>query len=300
MSFADDCLDIIGACPNRLWTVQVGQRTEGEAMVQLIDPNTGATLDLSKYGIGPCFPVSSSSSLSSSSSATPDVCDKHGVEILLKEWNTGSIYYARMAEVKSCLDAERGVVYVSYDKKFVPKPGVWLAQASVWDHGKLIKIYPFYWEVQPNLMYNEFGPITVPEVRLAVRDVCPEGNFLIDSCDFKVEEIMWAIRRPVEQFNAAPPPVATFNTSTFPYRWNWMNATIGELMILVGTWLRRNDLDYSAGGVTVMDTKKWEFYMARGKELQAEYKDFVKNKKIEINIQGGYGSMGGYWCSPYR
>lgn len=297
MSFQTDCLDTIGLCPNRLWTVQVGQGTAGEALVQLIDPNTGATLDLSKYGIGPCDESSSSPSSSSSSSSCPE---KHGVQIILKEWNNDLVYYSEWAVVKTCEESKRGVVYAQFNKHFVCKPGVWLAQASVWSHGTLVKIYPFYWEVSPNLMMDEFGPITVPEVRLAVRDQCPEANFLIDATDYKVEEIMWAIRRPVEYFNEVPPPVATFRPSNFPYRYHWMQGTIGELLIMVGTWLRRNDLDYSAGGVTVMDTKKWDFYMNRGKELQKEFKDFAKQKKIEINIQGGYGSIGGYWCTSYR
>lgn len=299
MSFASDCLDYIGLCPNRLWVVQVGQCTTGEAMVQLIDPNTGATLDLSTYDIGPCGESSSSSSSSPSSSSSGSA-EKHGVEIILKEWNDNLLYYCEFAEVKSCEDAKRGVVYVPYSPSFIPKPGAWLAQASVWSHGTLVKIYPFYWEVSPNLAIHERGPLTIPEVRMAMRDVCAEANFLIDSVECHKEEIIYAIRRPIEYWNEVPPPVQTFSPRNFPFRYHWMNATIGELLGIVGLWLRRNDLDYSAGGLTVMDTKKWEFYIERSNALKAEYKEFVLNKKIEINIQGGYNMIGGYWSTPYR
>ncbi len=280
MSFASDCLDYIGLCPNRLWVVQVGQCTTGEAMVQLVDPNTGATLDLSKYEIGPC-PVESSSSSSSESSSSSGSAEKHGVYITLKEWNSDLRYYCEKAEVKSCEDAKRGVVYVPYSPEFIPKPGAWLAQASVYAHGVLVKIYPFYWEVSPNLDIHESGPITIPEVRLAMRDVCAEANFLIDSVECHKEEIIYAIRRPIEYWNEVPPPV-------------------GELLGIVGLWLRRNDLDYSAGGLTVMDTKKWSFYIERSNALKQEYKDFVLQKKIETNIASGYNMIGGYWSNPYR
>jgi hypothetical protein len=63
---------------------------------------------------------------------------------------------------------------------------------------------------------------------------------------------------------------------------------------MVATWMRRNDLDYQAAGLTVADTKKWPDYMKMGEDRQNKWKEFVKHKKIEINIEGGYMYLGGY------
>lgn len=65
-------------------------------------------------------------------------------------------------------------------------------------------------------------------------------------------------------------------------------------------WLRRNDLDYTAAGLSIADTKKWPDYAKMGQERWGVWTDFVKHKKIEINLDGAYGSLGGYRHAPYR
>ena len=47
-------------------------------------------------------------------------------------------------------------------------------------------------------------------------------------------------------------------------------------------------------GVQVDDEARWEMYLARGKELKDEWKAFIIRKKIELNIEGGFQSLGGY------
>lgn len=298
MSFANDCLETIGTCPNKIKCFSVGQCTEGNLKMTLVDPLSGEVIDLT--------PVTELPSESSSLSSWP--CNnldeegnpKHGVEIILKEMYNSPTHIAQMATVSE-EDAPLGIIGIPVDHIMSARAGVWLGMAIVWNQGIACKHYPFYFEVTPNLaIYNSTAPLTMYEIRLAIRDVCPEMNFLIDTVEFKCEEIAWALRRPIDYWNEVPPPLAQFTPMNFPYRYHWMEATIAELLKLVATWMRRNDLDYQAAGLTVGDTKKWPDYMRMGQERWQKWEGFVKQKKIEMNLEGAYGSLTGYRTMPYR
>lgn len=293
MAFANDCLDKVGVCPNRLWTVSLGQCTKGDKLIQLIDPLTGELIDLTKYDIYGPQPQSSSSSSSSSSSEPAPV---HGVLVTARERYESSLYlFQILAKVLSDENARNGIIHLPLTARETLKPGIFVAQAAIHEHGSLRRILPFWLELTPNLeIAAQPGPITISEIRLAIRDMCPEINFLIDDVEFKDEEVAWAIRRPIEYWNETPPPVAQFTPSNFPYRYYWLDAAIGELLVLAATWMHRNSLDYSAAGLSVRDMAKWGDYMRMGQERKAGWKEWVQNKKLEINIDGGYSSLGGY------
>lgn len=311
MPFANDCLDAIGVCPNRIKRVSTGQCRVDNQTLQIADINTGKPIDLSDYMTG------SSSSSSESSSSSSECCKtvwcgfpnkidcvlKTGVEIVIKETSSSLLYKSVMATIDSEEDAKNGIVHIPIDCELSDKAGIWLGMAILWKDGQQRYQYPFYFDVLPNLsVYNSTGgPIAIYEVRLAIRDVCPEVNFLIDTVEFKDEEIAWAIRRPVDYWNEAKPPLGiSYSPMNFPYRYNWLNGTIGELLMLMAFWLRRNDLDYSAAGLTVEDTKKWPFYLQQGEKLKAEYKEWVKQEKITLNADQAWGTLGGYRANPYR
>jgi hypothetical protein len=210
-------------------------------------------------------------------------------------------WFEKMTETPTEANARLGLVTLTVTGDESCRVGIWAAMALIWEHGVLRKLFPFYYEVIPNLAaYNPGGTITLPEIRLAIRDVCPEMNFLLDAKEYDEHELMWAIRRPIEYWNEVPPPVRVFSMEDFPFRYHWLEASVGELMRMVATWMRRNDLDYSAAGLTVADTKKWPDYMKMGMDRLNEYKTFVKQKKIEINIQGGFQQIGGWRTTPVR
>lgn len=305
MAFANTCLDLIGANPRQLQSVSIGQGTEETVRIKLFDNRTNSVVNLAELGVGTTESSSTnpgdSLELISSSWVDVDTGNKHGVEIVIKDMPNGQYYRAKMADVASQEDAEQGIVTFTANKAFSFNAGVFLAMAVVWNHGTAIRLYPFYFNVNPNLKYyNPAGPLTVYEVRMAIRDTCPEANFLIDSVEFTDIEIHYAITRPIDYWNEVPPPIRKFTYQTFPFRYHWTEAVIGELLIMAATWLRRNDLDYSAGGVSVADTKKWPDYMRMGQERLTAWKKFVHDKKIEINIEGGYGTLTGWRALPYR
>jgi len=305
MPFASTCVDVVGTCGNAIPRVEIGQGVTDTLRIPLVDPNpeTGGPVDLTQYGIYGSSSESSSSSLSSwssSSSADP----KHGVEFVAKEmeWSTTPLF-CKMGEVRSEEDAQNGIAYLDFTEAMTYKPGIWLGMALVWDHGALKKTLPFYLDVLPNLgMINTTGgPITFYEIRLAVRDVCPAVNYLLDALDFQPHEMAAAIRWPVELWNETEPiDLRKYTPMNFPYRYHWREAVIGELMRMVGIWLQRNNLDYSIAGLTVKDTARWPEYMQMGEARKQEYKAWAVKTKMQENIRGAYRSLGGWRYPPYR
>ena len=297
MPFSNDCIDKISDCPNRYWSLTVGQKTNGESVIQVIDPLSGETVDLTKYDI----PPGSSSSSSSSSSGSPAV--KHGVEITVcadPTKRTQPLFHQKMARIPSREDAEKGVVWLDVDDVFSNYAGIWTGQSTIYQYGVSRRIFPFYYEVTPNIAIpltplQPNYPVTTVEVRMKMRDMCPEGNFLIDKQEITQAEIMWAILHCIDEWNAALPPVAqNMNALLFPFRHNLEQAAVGELMLMVARWMRRNDLDYAAAGLEVADTKKWPYYQQVGTDIKKEWSGFVKQKKIQINLEGAYGALGGW------
>lgn len=154
---------------------------------------------------------------------------------------------------------------------------------------------PCYVEVAPNLANNSqwascAGPLTIAEIRLAIRDKCVEDNFLLDNVEFSDTEIAWAIRRPVEYWNEQPPPLRPcYTPANFPYRYNWTIGVIGELLRIAGPHYERNRLRYSAGGLSVDDKDKANFYTNLGNSYIQEYREWVQRKKYSINVGQAFG-----------
>ena len=211
-------------------------------------------------------------------------------------------FFDKTGEVKSEEDARAGKVYLQFTSLMTSRPGIWLGMALIWQDGTLKKTLPFYLDVLPNLaMINiSGGPLTYYDLRLAVRDNCPAANYLLDAVDFHPYEIAAAIRWPIEYWNETDPPVSRYTPMNFPYRYHWREAALGELMRMVGTWLQRNNLDYSIAGLSVKDTARWPEYMQMGQTRIDAFKAWATTRKIAENISHGYRSLGGWRFPLYR
>jgi len=136
------------------------------------------------------------------------------------------------------------------------------------------------------------GPPSISEVRLHLRDTRPEESYLLDNVAFSDEEIAQATILPVEYWNEVPPPIGIYTTATFPYRYHWLMAIAGYLFLIVAEQQRRNNLAYSAGGVQVNDQNREPNYEQAAQRRITEFKDFVRAKKVSINVSQAMGSVG--------
>ena len=285
MAFSNTCLDAGYSTLRDVPEVTLDQCATGSARLTLRWPN-GQPIDLTQFDI-----VDSSST--SSSSPLVD-----GVLIVIKEMpQDHQIWAEGEADV---IDAQAGLVEFDYSPVAVTKrSGVFTAEAQIWEDGVIRKIYPFFLIINPSLSggaSDSNQTLSIAEIRMTLRDVDPESNFLLDELDFKTNEIALMIRRAVDYWNEIPPPLGSYKTTNFPWRYHLSIGVIGLLHQTASIYKMRNNLDYSAGGVTVADTIKWQQYENIGTRMWDTYREWVRNKKIQLNIEGGYLQLG----SGYR
>jgi len=290
MPFSQTCTSLGYSTLRDVPEVTLDQCSTGEAQLSLHWP-TGQAIDLSEFGI-----IDSSSASSSSS-----VID--GVRIVVKEMPEDHVAWA--SQTAEIIDSANGVIAFDYSpaNKLSSRAGIFTAEAQIYEDGVMRKTYPFFLVVNPSLTgqpQDSNQMLSVAEIRMSLRDVDPESNFLIDELDFKTNEIALMIRRAVDYWNETPPPVAYYKATNFPWRYHLSLGVIGLLHEMASIHKMRNDLDYQAGGVSVKDTSKWQQYASIGARLWDEYRKWVKQKKYQINIEGGYSRLGsGYDRSLY-
>lgn len=143
------------------------------------------------------------------------------------------------------------------------------------------------------------GPPTIQEIRMRLMDSSATENLLLDDVEFKDEQILQAVARPIELWNETPPPIKTFTTRDFPFRGAWMDGIVGQLYTTAAAHYRRNVMRQSVGGGA--DKDKEREYMAEGQRLWQGYQQWLMSKKVELNLKGfsganpsPYASMGGW------
>lgn len=288
MPFSNTCLDSGYQSLRDVPSVVVDQCTDGDVELVLRDPATGQTIDLTQYGI------TDSSSSSSSGHLT-------GVMIVVKELpSDNTVWWEEQALIADAAGGKLRIVYTATD---VRRSGVFTAEAQIWEDGKMKRIFPFFLEVNPSLSgapgHSNYV-LSVAEIRMTLRDVDPNGNVLIDEYEYSQEEILLAIRRCVNYWNEIPPPVGTYKPTNFPYPYHLSIGVASVLYSMAVHQKLRNDLPYSAGGLTVQDTVKWTQYREMQDRLWQEWASWVKAKKIQKNIEGAFMVMGsGYAYERY-
>jgi hypothetical protein len=184
-------------------------------------------------------------------------------------------------------------VRIALSSSETTKAGVFTATLLLFVNDALIHQQQYYLEITPSDLYANVGPPTISEIRLWLRDTCPSANTLLDDFEWQDFEIAAAIRRPIDWFNAEPPPLNMDATVLdFPFRYPWMNFTIGELLRMAGHLLRRNRLRYSAGGTELDPEARATEYEQIGSQMIEESKTQLRDIKITINISGGFSSLG--------
>lgn len=258
------------------------QVTVGTVQLQMRNMVTGAPIDLTTYGIYDSSSTSSSSGalFTGIRAVVKELPDDHAV------WTTLDV---------NVIDAISGQVELVYTDQNTRRAGIFTAELQVLEEGERRRVYPFFMIVNPSLS-GDAGQsnqmLSVAEIRMTMRDTDPEGNFLLDELDFKTNEIALMIRRCVDYWNEQPPPVAYYKPTNFPFRYHLSLAVVAELHRMVAIHKMRNDLDYQAGGLTVKDTINWQTYRQIGDTLWAGWVAWVKAKKYELNIAGGYAQLG--------
>lgn len=199
-------------------------------------------------------------------------------------------------------DASKGAVKAVLTGGMVDTPGIYYAEFA------LINV-PAQTQNQPCVVFsNTFhlivnrstfnmetqpgGAPSIAEVRLHLRDSSPAESFLLDRLMFDDAEIALAITRPVQYWNEVPPPLdRLYNTQNFPFRYHWLEGICANLFLMVAEQYRRNQFNYSAGGLNVDDQNKEGSYERAGQTRWQAYREWVRGTKASINLEGCWGEV---------
>jgi len=188
-------------------------------------------------------------------------------------------------------NAVGGLVDVSFGACDFTKPGVYLAEIEMIKDGVLEQVFRMYVDAQASLAYAINGPLTIAEVRLWARDSIPEDNFLLDEVEFKDAEVVAAIRRAVDVWNTTTPVLGkyTYTASDFPFRSQWLDLTLSLLYGIAARSYLRNHLPYQAAGIQIDDKDKFEPYYKLSQDAKAEFVQWAKETKLQLNAQQCWG-----------
>lgn len=197
-------------------------------------------------------------------------------------------------------NASGGAVSFQLTTESVARAGIYMAEATVFDStGKPAFANQFYVVVNRSITGNSGwisnAPPTIAELRLHIRDSGAKDNPLLDAVQFDDAEIAAAIEKPVLYWNESLPPIQPYTTTTFPFRYNWLEGAVAQLYRMAAHFYRRNYLPVQAGGVSMNDLGKANEYEQIGNMKWAEYKDWVLKQKVSINARRAIG----YAPSPY-
>lgn len=249
--------------------------------------------------------AASDASLPSTDSASSDGLTEW-VQVLAREFtgvgaSDASAVFAFTGEL---YDPTNGVIRASLPSDLTAQSGVYTLSFGYYRDSRLRLVNQGLLSVEPNLFGvlhpagNNLAPHregcpTIQELRMQMWDSSSAENVLLDDVEFNDEQILLALVKPIQVFNTSLPPLGNlYNTTNFPFRSQWIDATIGYLYQFAAAFYRRNRLQGAASGVNVDDLNKEDVYMRISQKHQQEWKDFVLQKKVEINMQRCVGQLG--------
>ncbi len=137
------------------------------------------------------------------------------------------------------------------------------------------------------------GIPSVETIRVYLRDNGPADNPLLNTLEFDLSEICEAMIVCVQYWNTMQPPIRLkFTTLNFPNTAAIINGIMGELYLAAAKHYRRNQLNYSAGGLSIDDKNKSQEYETIGERMLQDYLKWVRMVKVQINKEAWDGSFG--------
>lgn len=133
--------------------------------------------------------------------------------------------------------------------------------------------------------------LTDLDVRIWLRDNDPDANLLLDDFEFSPEEIRTAFTLAVDYWNDQPPAIGNYDYDKFPWRSQLLRGTAGNLLYMAARRYDRNNLKYSAGGVTIDDQDKGQAYDTASARLTEAYHDWVIRHKRSLNAEQGFATL---------
>ena len=189
-----------------------------------------------------------------------------------------------------------GNVEIAFTSTDIAYPGVWHAEFTV---STLVaptvitqRIKCFVnTEEAVSVVNQTHTPVTISEVRMSAMDRGDEDNTLLDDEEWSDAQIAVSIIRAVEIWNeSVPDSDFTYTQITFPFKTNWIEGIIGELLHIQALNLTRNRFPSQTGGLVIDDKIRADAYLQLSKEYRERYKVWCQNTKSALNMENCYGA----------
>ena len=198
-----------------------------------------------------------------------------------------------------CSFTEDGKVSFTLGPKEVDfHEGVWYAEFLAYNSkGELRHDYRAYLCIRKGTRGSKAGPqtVTVMDVRLALMDTSPEMNTLLDDLEYSDMMILNAVERAMDEWEETPPRLAKrFNATNFPFREHLIKGAVGYLLQSVMYRYMRNEMHYSASGLT-FDKNTKQSYLQLSQMARQEWKNFIAAMKTSMNMEECLGVVDQPW-----
>lgn len=137
--------------------------------------------------------------------------------------------------------------------------------------------------------------LTIDDVRHALMDRVTDDNELEFDLAFTDEDIAMAMRHAAMAFNSIPPiGVLAPNPAMLPANYTvFLDGTIVQLYTMMLAKLRRNDIDYTSGGVSTNLVAKRIAHLERARaEHKQDFERVARDLKVTYNISRIGGRVG--------
>lgn len=136
--------------------------------------------------------------------------------------------------------------------------------------------------------------VQLEDIRLMLADATPTDTAIsTNDLWFSDEELMDAMRRAIEAFNAEPPQTIVASYITMGTAYMFKVGTCWQAMLSKRLYLERKRVQTSAGGVsTDVYAPLIESARLAAQEFKLDFKEQVKNYKRSINVSRAWGVIG--------
>lgn len=140
---------------------------------------------------------------------------------------------------------------------------------------------------------NKSNYIRHEDIRHFIQDRSIEDNEIYMDLFFSDEDISDAMRFAAMSFNSIPPYSIIVEPEKMPFNMLFIHGVIYHLFLSRLTKLKRNDIEYTAGGVeTTMDKKLIEHLTNDLQFHKQEFTSKAKELKLISNIRKASGRVG--------
>jgi len=128
-------------------------------------------------------------------------------------------------------------------------------------------------------------------VRRYLRDRAPFNTLLSDK-ETDEDELDLCIELALSDFNETAPVICSYSVTNFPAFDLLLRGVVIQVLQSAGILQSRNDLKYSAGGVSVNISDKAQQYLGWLKGFIQAYEVKKRNLKFQLNMSQCWGGIG--------